>query len=155
MPRRRGGLLRAEYAERFAPGGDSGVFRYRAWLPVRRSAPPAAPRKPAPGPVAYRSDELARRIGIDRLVVLFSGYWPERGAYCETCSFKELEALTVSARLPADERRPLVVASAGNTGRAFHTVCSRNARAGRGGGAGGLPAGIVGPPPRPPARQRW
>ena len=62
------GLLRAEYAERFAPGGDSGVFRYRAWLPVRRSAPPAAPRKPAPGPVAYRSDELARRIGIDRLV---------------------------------------------------------------------------------------
>ena len=120
------GLLRAEYAERFAAGGGGGVFRYRAWLPVRRSAPqPAAPRKPAPGPVAYRSDELARRIGLDRLVVLFSGYWPERGAHCETCSFKELEALTVTARLPEDERRPLVVASAGNTGRAFHTVCSR------------------------------
>ena len=122
------GLLRAEYGERFAPGSERGVFRYRSWLPIRRSAPPpAAHPQSTPGPVAYRSRELARRIGLDRLVVLFSGYWPERGAHCETCSFKELEALAVSARLPEGELRPLVVASAGNTGRAFHTVCSRNA----------------------------
>ena len=122
------GLLRAEYAARFVPGSEGGVFRYRAWLPIRRSAAPAAAhRQAAPGPVAYRSRELARRIGLDELVVLFSGYWPERGAHCETCSFKELEALTVTARLPEQERRPLVVASAGNTGRAFHAVCSRTA----------------------------
>ena len=122
------GLLRAEYAARFVPGSEGGVFRYRAWLPIRRSAAPAAAhRQAAPGPVAYRSRELARRIGLDELVVLFSGYWPERGAHCETCSFKELEALTVTARLPEEERRPLVVASAGNTGRAFHAVCSRTA----------------------------
>ena len=122
------GLLRAEYGERFVPGGEAGVFRYRTWLPVRRCAPPpAAPARPAPGPVAYRSRELARRLGLDRLVVLFTGYWPERGASCETCSFKELEALAVTARLPVNERRALVVASAGNTGRAFHAVCSRDA----------------------------
>jgi cysteate synthase len=120
------GLLRAEYAARFVPGSEGGVFRYRAWLPIRRSAAPAAAhRQAAPGPVAYRSRELARRIGLDELVVLFSGYWPERGAHLETCVFKELEALAVTARLPAAERRPLVVASAGNTGRAFHAVCSR------------------------------
>ena len=122
------GLLRAEYGERFTPGGERGVFRYRSWLPVRRSPPaPTAQRQPVAGPVAYRSGELARRIGLDHLVVLFSGYWPERGAHCETCCFKELEALTVTARLPEEERRPLVVASAGNTGRAFHTVCARDA----------------------------
>ncbi len=122
------GLLRAEYRERFVPVSENGVFRYRNWLPIRRGAPwSAVLRRPAPGPVAYRSRELARRIGLDRLVVLFSGYWPERGAGCETCSFKELEALAVTARLPEADRRPLVVASAGNTGRAFHTVCSRHA----------------------------
>ena len=136
------GLLRAEYAARFVPGSEGGVFRYRAWLPIRRSAPPAAAhRQAAPGPVAYRSRELARRIGLDELVVLFSGYWPERGAYCETCSFKELEALAVTARLPEEERRPLVVASAGNTGRAFHAVCSRN----------GVPAVVVVPEAALPA----
>ena len=136
------GLLRAEYAARFVPGSEGGVFRYRAWLPIRRSAAPAAAhRQAAPGPVAYRSRELARRIGLDELVVLFSGYWPERGAYCETCSFKELEALAVTARLPEEERRPLVVASAGNTGRAFHAVCSRN----------GVPAVVVVPEAALPA----
>ena len=136
------GLLRAEYAARFVPGSEGGVFRYRAWLPIRRSAAPAAAhRQAAPGPVAYRSRELARRIGLDELVVLFSGYWPERGAHCETCSFKELEALTVTARLPEQERRPLVVASAGNTGRAFHAVCSRN----------GVPAVVVVPEAALPA----
>ena len=122
------GLLRAEYRERFAPGGERGVFRYRSWLPIRRSTPPPGEYPPpAPGPAAYRSRALARHIGLDRLVVLFSGYWPERGVHCETCSFKELEALAVTARLAENERRPLVVASAGNTGRAFHAVCSRSA----------------------------
>ena len=121
------GLLRAEYGERFVPVSEGGVFRYRNWLPIRRGAPWNAAHRTAPGPVAYRSRELARRIGLDHLVVLFSGYWPERGAGCETGSFKELEALAVTARMPKEDRRPLVVASAGNTGRAFHTVCSRHA----------------------------
>ena len=142
------GLLRAEYAEeRLVTNAATGLFRYGHWLPIRapqgNARPPAAtvrlsgaPDRPirnhgigsgsTPGTVAYRSRALARRLGLDELVVLFNGYWPERQAGLETCVFKELEALTVTARLPQQERRPLVVASAGNTGRAFHAVCSRD-----------------------------
>ena len=121
-------LLRAEYdATLFAPEATGGLFRYRRWLPIRHVPGPFAGNGPAPGAVAYRSRSLAQRLGLDELVVLFSGYWPQRGARLETAAFKELEALTVTARLPPGETRPLVVASAGNTGRAFHAVCSRQA----------------------------
>lgn len=117
------GLLRAEYTEpRFVVNAGTGLFRYGHWLPIR------SPHGPCPGPVAYRSTGLARHLGLERLVVLYNGYWPERGAALESCSFKELEALAVTARLAADEPRTLVVASAGNTGRAFHAVCSRRGR---------------------------
>ena len=43
-----------------------------------------------------------------------------------TCSFKECEAYAVCARTDSDEKRILVVASAGNTARAFAKVCSEN-----------------------------
>jgi cysteate synthase len=43
-----------------------------------------------------------------------------------TCSFKECEAYSVCARISPDENRVLVVASAGNTARAFAKVCSDN-----------------------------
>jgi cysteate synthase len=43
-----------------------------------------------------------------------------------TCSFKETEAYSVCARIPEGEKRVLVVASAGNTARAFAKVCSDN-----------------------------
>ena len=44
-----------------------------------------------------------------------------------TCSFKETEAYSVCARLRANqEDKVLVVASAGNTARAFARVCSDN-----------------------------
>ncbi len=131
------GLLRAEYTEpRFVVNAGSGLFRYGHWLPIRS---PHGPRSAASGarcgPVAYRSSALAHHLGLERLVVLYNGYWPERGAGLESCSFKELEALAVTARLAADEPRTLVVASAGNTGRAFHAVCSRR----------GLPVVVVVP----------
>ena len=121
------GLLRAEYTEpRFVVNAGTGLFRYGNWLPIRSPhGPRPAPIDAGPGPVAYRSSGLARHLGLERLVVLYNGYWPERGAGLESCSFKELEALAVTARLAADEPRTLVVASAGNTGRAFHAVCSR------------------------------
>jgi cysteate synthase len=114
-------LLRAVYDDpRFAPrSGEPGIFRYRAWLPVRRSLGGAG------GAVARRSDSLARHLGMDALWLIFSGYRPEIGATLETCSFKELEALSVLARIPEGESRSLVVASAGNTGRSFLQVASR------------------------------
>jgi cysteate synthase len=43
-----------------------------------------------------------------------------------TCSFKECEAYAVCARTNSNENRILVVASAGNTARAFAKVCSEN-----------------------------
>jgi cysteate synthase len=62
---------------------------------------------------------------MDDLWIAFSGWWPERGAVMETGSFKELEAAAVLARLPEGSRRFLVVASAGNTARAFLQAGSR------------------------------
>lgn len=43
-----------------------------------------------------------------------------------TCSFKETEAYSVCGRIREDDDRILVVASAGNTARAFAKVCSDN-----------------------------
>ena len=43
-----------------------------------------------------------------------------------TCSFKETEAYSVCGRLDPENKRILVVASAGNTARAFAKVCSDN-----------------------------
>lgn len=113
-------LLRAEYASReFAVDEQAaGLFRYRRWLPVRRSLPQGA------APVVFRSHALARAWGLEELWLAFSGYWPERGAFMETCSFKELEAVPVCARVPEGLDRTLVVASAGNTGRAFLQIAS-------------------------------
>ena len=44
----------------------------------------------------------------------------------ETGTFKECEAYTVCARLNGDSKGVMVVASAGNTARAFAKVCSEN-----------------------------
>jgi len=108
-------LLRAEYQERsFSVSEESpGLFRYRNWLPVRRVWENRSV------PAVFRAERLGRRLGMRGLSVVFSGYWPERGAYMESCSFKELEALPVLARVPESGSGSLVVSSAGNTGRAF------------------------------------
>jgi cysteate synthase len=72
------------------------------------------------GPVTYKSRGLARELGLERLFISFNGYWPERGALLPTCSFKDLEAAPTIERLREwGERSTLVLASAGNTARAF------------------------------------
>ncbi len=116
-------LLRTRYRQRkFVPGPvDLGIYRFAEWLPVRRTLEGSC------SPVTYRSDALARHLGLKRLFITFSGYWPERGAHMLTGTFKECEAYSVCARMPADYDRVLVVASAGNTARAFIRVCSDNA----------------------------
>jgi cysteate synthase len=74
----------------------------------------------------YKSEGLAEFLGLENLYISFSGYYPERGATMTTCSFKECEAYAVCARTYRNEERILVVASAGNTARAFAKVCSEN-----------------------------
>ena len=115
-------LVRAVYANRKFEVRDDldGFYRFANWLPIKRTLSNSCP------PVTYRSKGLADLLKLDNLFITFSGYYPEIGAFMQTCSFKETEAYSVCARLLRDEERVLVVASAGNTARAFAKVCSDN-----------------------------
>ena len=115
-------LVRAEYENRqFNPREDlDGLYRYADWLPIKRTLKGSFP------PVTYRSEGLAGELGLENLYITFSGYWPDKGARMATCSFKETEAYSVCGRLAENNERILVVASAGNTARAFAKVCSDN-----------------------------
>jgi len=114
-------LLRAIYRVKqlVAHPEHTGVFRFLDWLPVRRALPGAA------GPVAFHSTSLGPALGLENLFIIFNGWWPEKGAHMETCTFKELEAQAVCGRIVEDWSSSLVVSSAGNTARAFHSACSR------------------------------
>ena len=115
-------LVRAVYENRrFTPAEDlDGIYRYADWLPVKRTL------KGSAAPVTYKSEVLAAELGLSNLYITFSGWWPEKGAMMSTCSFKETEAYSVCGRLAPGNERILVVASAGNTARAFAKVCSDN-----------------------------
>lgn len=115
-----GALLVTEYKEaEFRAGSpEHGIWRFN-WLPVHD------PTNPVAGPAVYRSEGLARELGLGELYIAFSGYWPERGALVETCTFKEFEATTVIENARENDVEGLVVASAGNTARAFAYHSSR------------------------------
>ena len=115
-------LVRAVYENRrFTPREDlDGLYRYADWLPMKRTL------KGSCAPVTYKSEALAAELGLSNLYITFSGWWPEKGARMRTCSFKETEAYSVCGRLDPANERILVVASAGNTARAFAKVCSDN-----------------------------
>jgi len=115
-------LIRAVYAsEKFTPRDElDGIYRYADWMPVKRTL-----RKSC-APVTYKSRGLAKHLGLENLYITFSGWCPRIGAKFRTCSFKETEAYSVLARMEKDEKRILIVQSAGNTARAFAQVCSDN-----------------------------
>ncbi len=106
-------LLVTGYRDPFeAREASEGVWRFN-WLPVH------APSAPQPGPVVYQSERLAAVLGLERLFIAFNGYWPEKGGRLETCTFKEFEAAVVLQNARENGIEGLVVASAGNTARAF------------------------------------
>lgn len=115
-------LVRAEYENKeYNPRTDlEGFYRYADWLPIKRTLEGSC------APVTYKSEKLARELGLNNLYITLSGYYPAIGARMATCSFKETEAYSVCARLPENNDKVLVVASAGNTARAFAKVCSEN-----------------------------
>ncbi|MDR2913118.1 MAG: cysteate synthase [Alistipes sp.] len=115
-------MVRAIYAKKQLEvrPEELGIYRFLDWLPVRRIL------KGSASPVTYKSERLARHLGLANLYITFSGWNPARGARMTTCSFKETEAYSVCARMAEGEERILVVASAGNTARAFAKVCSEN-----------------------------
>ena len=115
-------LVRTRYAKKqldVKPAGY-GLYRFCDWLPVRRLLEGSS------APVTYKSRKLGEHLGLSNLWITFNGYFPAIGATMTTCSFKETEAYSVCARAAETENRVLVVASAGNTARAFAKVCSTN-----------------------------
>lgn len=115
-------LVRAVYGKKQIEfkGSEYGLYKFADWMPVSRAL------KGSCAPVTYKSQGLAKKLGLKNLYITFSGWWPEKGAFMNTCSFKETEAYSVCGRLSSDNKRVLVVASAGNTARAFSQVCSDN-----------------------------
>ena len=115
-------LVRANYENKqLELKPDSyGLYKFCDWLPVKRILQGSS------APVTYKSEALAKHLGLTNLWITLSGYAPERGVKMTTCSFKETEAYSVCARIAEQEERILVVASAGNTARAFAKVCSDN-----------------------------
>lgn len=114
-------LLRTQYTdESFGVHEDHpGIYKFSDFLPIDRMLEGSA------APVTYRSEGLAKALGLERLYITFSGYWPERGALMRTGSFKECEAYSVCARFP-NLGKTLLVASAGNTARAFIRAAGEN-----------------------------
>ncbi len=115
-------LIRAKYESKqiFVGNEELGIYKFASWLPISRKL------KGSSAPVTYKSQELANELGLTNLWITFNGYWPEKNAHMKTCSFKETEAYSVCGRLTENNNKILVVASAGNTARAFAQVCSDN-----------------------------
>lgn len=114
-------LIRAIYNKKQMEVKDDsmGIYKFADWLPIHKTLAGSS------APATYKSEGLAKYLGLNNLHITFSGYWPEKGANFRTCSFKETEAYAVGGRLNSTDKI-LVVASAGNTARAFARVCSDN-----------------------------
>ncbi|HIH45156.1 MAG TPA: cysteate synthase [Candidatus Methanoperedenaceae archaeon] len=110
-------LLRSDYFNtRISPRNLPGIGRFHDWLPVLE------PITADSGPVTYKSAGLAAELGLANLHISFNGYCPEKGAFVKTCSFKEFEAFPTMLRVKEAGEKALVLASAGNTARAFAHV---------------------------------
>jgi cysteate synthase len=97
-----------------------GIYKFADWLPINKFL------RNSSSTVTYKSSKLAAKLNLTNLYISFSGYWPQIGAQMSTCSFKETEAYSVCARLTEKQKGVMVVASVGNTARAFAKVCSDN-----------------------------
>lgn len=107
-------LLRTQYqTNMMEPNNNRGIWRYIDWLPVKH------PSDYGQKPLTYKSQGLAEELGLENLYVSFNGYWPERGVAMETCTFKELEGAVTQQLAREQGIETLVVASAGNTAKAF------------------------------------
>ena len=115
-------LIYADYQQKQLCIGanEQGLYKFADWLPICKTL------KGSASPITYKSEGLAQRLGLENLYITFNGYWPEKGANMSTGSFKECEAYAICARKNENHDKVMVVASAGNTARAFAHVCSEN-----------------------------
>ncbi len=101
-----------------------GLFQFSDWLPTGPSD--LKVKEELGRPHTYASYGLAKRLGLKRLHIAFSGFWPERGPNLLTRSFKEFEAQATMARYLSRPRTtaalPFIISSAGNTANGFNLV---------------------------------
>ena len=108
------GLLRSRFSTlAFHPNAQSNLFSFQAWLPLTASSDVAI------GTTVYPSKGLADHLGLSDLCIAFSGYAPGIGALNPTGSFKDFEAIPSLLYYREHDISTLVLASAGNTARAF------------------------------------
>jgi cysteate synthase len=93
-----------------------GLWQYIEWMPCETSSDVIS------GPVTYKSEGLARALGLSNLHISFNGYWPEKGAAVFSGNFKEYEAILTLQRMKEFGVTRAVIASSGNTARAFGYV---------------------------------
>lgn len=111
------GLLRAIYKKKMLDLHPcEGIFKFYDWLPVYSEL------KTESAPIAFKNEKLNKELGLSNLWIGFTGYYPERNGKVKSCSFKEMEALPTYARLNDSGGGEIIVASAGNTARAFAEV---------------------------------
>lgn len=114
------GLSRSIYSKRnLALRRLPGIWRFIDWLPVNE------PSSYSDKPVTYKSEGLAEYLGLKNLYITFNGYWPERDVNMETCTFKELEAAVTIRYAQENNVSKLVIASAGNTAKAFAAAATQ------------------------------
>jgi cysteate synthase len=110
-----GPLVKADYeAKVLEPLQVPGFWKFLQWLPCENLNP-----RFDSGTIVYKSKALARELGLKNLFIAFNGYWPEKNAGLFTCTFKELEAPPTFQRAEEKCINSLVIASAGNTAKAF------------------------------------
>ncbi len=107
-------LLQTRYEKSaFHPRPLENIFKFLDWLPCAEAVDSPI------GPVLHRAERFGRQIGLDNLVCCVNGYWPEIGATNPTGTFKDFEALPTLLTFAELGRKRLILASAGNTARAF------------------------------------
>ena len=108
------GLLRSQYDScTFEPTDLPSLFAFEPWLP------PTAGSDCPIGASVFPSKKLASHLGLSRLAIAFSGYAPDIGARNPTGSFKDFEAIPTMLYYREHGIDSLILASAGNTARAF------------------------------------
>lgn len=111
-------LLRTKYSQPLVVDhGFKSIFKY-SWLPVHDNFDCCS------APITFMSKSFGKHLGLKNLYCTFSGYAPFLNAFNKTGSFKEYEAVGVLGRHGFDTTYTIVLASAGNTGRAFAELAS-------------------------------
>jgi len=107
-------LLQSVYRrDTFEPIDRPDIFRFADWLPCDTTIPTSV------GPAVVHNDRLNETVGLPQLAIGFNGYAPSLGATNPTASFKDFEALPTLLMLREHGVQSIVLASAGNTARAF------------------------------------